>query len=42
VLADNRSNACDSRTFGPIRESSIRGEGIAVVGRSGHVSFGTL
>jgi signal peptidase I len=42
VLADNRSNACDSRTFGPIGESSIRGEGIAIVGRAGHVSFGTL
>jgi signal peptidase I len=42
VLADNRSNGCDSRTFGPILESSIRGEGVAVVGRAGHVSFGTL
>jgi signal peptidase I len=42
VLADNRSSACDSRTFGPILGSSIVGEGIAVVGRHGHVSFGTL
>jgi signal peptidase I len=42
VLADNRSNACDSRTFGPIPKSSIAGEGIAIVGRAGHVSFGTL
>jgi signal peptidase I len=42
VLADNRSNACDSRTFGPIAKSSIIGEGVAVVGRGGHVSFGTL
>jgi signal peptidase I len=42
VLADNRSNACDSRTFGPILKSSIAGEGIAVVGRAGHVSFGML
>jgi signal peptidase I len=42
VLADNRSNACDSRTLGPISRSSIRGEGIAVVGRNGHLSFGTL
>jgi signal peptidase I len=42
ALADNRSNACDSRTFGPISDSSIAGKGIAVVGRAGHVSFGTL
>jgi signal peptidase I len=42
VLADNRANACDSRTFGSIPASSIIGEGIAVVGRQGHVSLGTL
>jgi signal peptidase I len=42
VLADNRSDACDSRAFGPISESSVVGEGIAVVARHGHVSFGTL
>lgn len=42
VLADNRSDACDSRVFGPISRSSVVGEGIAVVGRHGHVFLGTL
>ena len=42
VLADNRSDACDSRAFGPISKSSVVGEGIAIVGRHGHVFFGTL
>ena len=42
VLADNRSNACDSRAFGPISKSSVVGKGIAVVERHGHVFFGTL
>jgi signal peptidase I len=42
LLADNRSNACDSRTFGPVAGSAILGKGIAVVGRGGHASFGTL
>ncbi len=42
VMADKRSNACDSRAFGPISKSSVVGEAIAVVGRHGHVSFGTL
>ena len=42
VMADNRSDACDSRVFGPISKSSVVGEGIAIVGRNGHVSFGTL
>jgi signal peptidase I len=42
VMADKRSDACDSRAFGPISKSSVVGEGIAVVGRHGHVSFGTL
>jgi signal peptidase I len=42
MLADNRSDACDSRVFGPVAKSSIVGEGIAVVGRHGHVFFGTL
>jgi signal peptidase I len=42
VMADNRSDACDSRIFGPISKSSIVGEGIAIVGRHGHVFFGTL
>jgi signal peptidase I len=42
VMADNRSDACDSRVFGPISTSSVVGEAIAVVGRDGHVFFGTL
>jgi signal peptidase I len=42
VMGDNRSDACDSRLFGPITKSSVVGEGIAVVGRHGHVFFGTL
>jgi signal peptidase I len=42
VMADNRSDACDSRVFGPISKSSVVGKGIAVVGRSGHAHFGTL
>ncbi len=42
VLADNRSDACDSRVFGPISKSAVVGEGIAIVGRNGHASFGTL
>jgi signal peptidase I len=42
VLADNRSDACDSRVFGPISRSSVVGEGIAIVGRHGHVFLGTL
>lgn len=42
VMADNRSDGCDSRDFGPISKSSIVGEGIAIVGRGGHVAFGKL
>jgi signal peptidase I len=42
VLADNRSDACDSRAFGPISSASVVGKGVAVVGRNGHVSFGTF
>jgi len=42
VLADNRSDACDSRLFGPISKSSLVGQGIAIVARHGHIFFGTL
>jgi signal peptidase I len=42
VMADNRSDACDSRVFGPITKSSIVGEGIAIIMRQGHVFFRTL
>jgi signal peptidase I len=37
VMADNRSDSCDSRAFGPISQSSIVGAGIAIVARSGHL-----
>jgi len=36
VLADNRSDTCDSRVFGPISKSSIVGTGVAIVVRHGH------
>jgi len=42
VMGDNRSDACDSRVFGPIGKSSIVGVGIAVVMRHGHVFLRTL
>lgn len=42
VMGDNRSDACDSRLFGPITKSSVVGEGIAVVARHGHVFLRTL
>jgi signal peptidase I len=42
VMADNRSDACDSRVFGPIPKSSVVGEAIAIVGRHGHVYLGSL
>ena len=42
VMADNRLDACDSRVFGPIWKSSIVGEGVAIVGRHGHVYFGKV
>jgi len=42
VMADNRSDACDSRLFGPISKSSVVGEGIAVIARSGHLFFKAL
>jgi signal peptidase I len=42
VMADRRSDACDSRAFGPVSKSSVVGKGVAVVGRNGHVSFATL
>jgi signal peptidase I len=42
VMADNRLDACDSRVFGPISTSSIVGEGVAIVGRHGHVYLGKV
>jgi signal peptidase I len=42
VMGDNRSDACDSRFFGPVPKSSIVGKGIAVLIRHGHVFLRTL
>jgi signal peptidase I len=42
VMADNRSDACDSRLFGAISKSSIVGTGVAVVSRHGHLFLATL
>jgi signal peptidase I len=42
VLGDNRTDACDSRMFGPITKSSIVGTGLAIVVRRGHVFLRTL
>jgi signal peptidase I len=42
VMADNRSDACDSRVFGAISKSSIIGEGVAIVVRNGHLFIRTL
>jgi signal peptidase I len=42
VLSDNRSNACDSRAFGPVPGPSIVGEAMAIVERNGHVFLRTL
>ncbi len=35
VLADNRSNSCDSRSFGVIPASSVLGKVVAVIARNG-------
>jgi signal peptidase I len=42
VMGDNRSDACDSRVFGPIVKSSVVGVGIGIVMRHGHVFLRTL
>jgi signal peptidase I len=42
VMGDNRSDACDSRVFGPIAKSSVVGVGIGIVMRHGHVFLRTL
>jgi signal peptidase I len=38
VMGDNRTNACDSRAFGPIAESSVVGKVVATIARDGHPS----
>jgi signal peptidase I len=38
VLGDNRTDSCDSRTFGPIRKSSVIGTVVATIARHGHPS----
>jgi signal peptidase I len=42
VMADNRSDACDSRAFGQISKSSIVGKGVAIVARRDHLFFRRL
>jgi signal peptidase I len=36
VMGDNRTDSCDSRSFGPISGSSIVGKVVAIVLRNGH------
>ena len=38
VMGDNRTNSCDSRTFGPIPESSVVGKVVATIAQDGHPS----
>jgi signal peptidase I len=39
VMGDNRTDSCDSRTFGPIEGSSIIGQVELIVWRNGHPYF---
>jgi signal peptidase I len=36
VMGDNRTDPCDSRSFGPIPESLVVGEVVATIARNGH------
>ena len=36
VMGDNRTDSCDSRSFGPITDSSVVGKVVAIVWRNGH------
>jgi signal peptidase I len=36
VMGDNRTDSCDSRSFGPIAGSSVIGQVVAIVWRNGH------
>ena len=42
MMGDNRTHSCDSRSFGAVSESSIVGEVMAIVLRSGHPHFHLL
>ena len=42
VMGDNRTDTCDSRTFGPIAKSSIVGHVVASLSRDGHLSVHSL
>jgi signal peptidase I len=42
LMGDNRTDSCDSRSFGPISGSSIVGEVKAIVLRGGHLHFHLL
>jgi signal peptidase I len=39
VMGDNRTDACDSRAFGPLSGSLVVGEVTATVARDGHLSL---
>jgi signal peptidase I len=38
VMGDNRRDQCDSRSFGPVRSSSLIGTVVATIARDGHPS----
>jgi signal peptidase I len=38
VIGDNRTDPCDSRSFGPVPESLVVGEVVATTARDGHPS----
>ena len=42
MMGDNRTDSCDSRSFGPVSGSSIVGEVKAIVLRGGHLHFHLL
>jgi signal peptidase I len=38
LMGDNRSNVCDSRTFGSVPDSSVVGKVVATIAQDGHPS----